>query len=89
MTPKLHKHYDADNLTEDCIPTGKIGIFYIAVQMHQAGIPENFIVQTVRIAQELDGAADLMHLWSEESDQIEKDAIIVDIQDLIDASNQS
>lgn len=89
MAPKLHKHYDAYNSIEDSVPTGKVGIFYIAVQMHKAGIPENFIVDAVRAAQGLDGAADLMHLWSEESDQTEKDEIIADMQNLIDASNQS
>lgn len=81
VTPKTQKHHSA--------PTDKIEVFYIAIQMHKAGIPENFIVEAVRIAQELDGAADLMHLWSKEGGQNEKDAIITDIQDLIDASNQS
>ena len=97
MTAKTQKNHGAYKPTKNnaptdrntvLIPTDKVGIFYIAVQMHKAGLPENFIVEAVRVAQELEGAADLMHLWSEENDQNEKDEIIADLQDLVDASKQ-
>lgn len=94
MTAKTHKNHGAYKIGAstdrhtDVSPTDIVRIFYIAVQMDKAGIPENFIIEAVRIAQELKGAADLMYLWSEEGDQTEKDEIIADIQDLIEASKQ-
>lgn len=60
-------------------------IFSIAVKMKNVGLADSFIVNAVETALKLDGVADLMHLWSDESDIKERNEIIVDIQDMIDA----
>ena len=91
MTKKLKinqcNYNTRDKKNARIIPADQIGLFEIAIQMREAGLSDAFIVETVRIALELEGAADLMHLWSEEKGQ-ERDEIIADIQDLIDACKQ-
>lgn len=66
----------------------QVKLFSIAVKMKKAGLSDSFIVQAVQTSLELEGVADLMHLWAEEKDQEERNEIIADIQDLIDASRQ-
>lgn len=63
-------------------------LFSIAFKMKESGLADLFIVNAVRTALNLDGAADLMRLWVKENDNAERDEIIADLQDLIDASNQ-
>lgn len=71
------------------IPSAQIELFVIAVKMKKSGLSDSFIVSAVQIALNLEGAADLMHLWMSEKDTAEREEIIVDIQDLIDASKQT
>lgn len=66
----------------------KVELFAIAVQMKKAGLADFFIVNAVQTAFRLEGVADLMHLWAGEKDSKEKDEIIADIQDMIDACTQ-
>jgi DNA-binding phage protein len=66
----------------------QICLFKIATEMKIAGIPDFFIVKAVRTALDFEGVADLMKLWAEEEDESEKDAIIADLQDMIDACSQ-
>jgi DNA-binding phage protein len=66
----------------------QVELFAIAVEMKKSGLADAFIVNAVRIALNLNGASDLMHLWAKESDNEERDEIIADLQDLIDASEQ-
>lgn len=66
----------------------QIELFSIAVQMKKAGLPESFIVSAVQVALEFEGVSDLMHLWGKEKDKKEKNEIISDIQDMIDACGQ-
>lgn len=70
------------------IPSAQIELFAIAVKMKKSGLADAFIVGAVQVALNLEGAADLMHLWMNENGIAEKDEIIADIQDLIDASKQ-
>ena len=60
----------------------------IGHKMHLAGLPNEFVVSAVRVAFEFEGVCDLMKLWSEESDQKEKNEIVADIQDMIDECSQ-
>lgn len=70
------------------IPSDQVKLFAIAVQMKKAGLADFFIVNAVQIALEFEGVADLIHLWAQEKDSEERDEIIADIQDMIDASGQ-
>lgn len=63
-------------------------LFAIAMKMGKAGLPASFIVSAVQTALQLEGVSDLMHLWVEEKDKEERDEIIADIQDMIDACTQ-
>lgn len=63
-------------------------LFKIAIDMKIAGLQEIFIVNAVRVALDFDGVADLMKLWAKESEKQEKEEIIADIQDMIDACTQ-
>src|SRR5437016_3228533 len=56
--------------------------------MKKLGLADAFIVSAVKTALEFEGVADLMHLWVEEKDSQEKEEIIADIQDMIDACAQ-
>jgi DNA-binding phage protein len=56
--------------------------------MQKTGLSESFIVNAVRYALEFEGIAELMKLWHQENEQQEKDEIIADIQDMIDACQQ-
>lgn len=68
--------------------SAQVELFAIAVKMKKSRLSDSFIVNAVRTALELEGASDLMHLWTNETDSKEKNEIIADIQDLIDALNQ-
>src|SRR5262245_36927735 len=65
--------------------TDQIILFKIALEMKKAGLPQVFIVNAVRAALDFEGIADLMKLWSNEDEQKERDEIIADIQDMLDA----
>ena len=56
--------------------------------MKSSGLSDVFIAGAVKTAMKLEGVADLMYLWMNEKDIDEKNEIISDIQDLIDASDQ-
>src|SRR3989338_10625703 len=57
--------------------------------MKTAELPSDFIVTAVKCALEFEGVADLLRLWEEETDQTERNEIIADIQDMIDACAQT
>jgi hypothetical protein len=60
-------------------------LFEIALEMDREKLPPLFIVSAVRAALDLEGVADLMKLWRDEEDQEEKNEIIADIKDMLDA----
>ncbi|MES2217172.1 MAG: helix-turn-helix transcriptional regulator [Pseudomonadota bacterium] len=66
----------------------QVKLFYIAVKMKKAELADTFIVDAVQTALEYEGVSDLMNLWADEKDSKEKDEIIADIQDMIDACSQ-
>lgn len=67
----------------------QIKLFVIAIQMKKASLSDSFIVSAVRTALEFEGVADLMNLWAQEKEQKERDEIIADIQEMIDACDQN
>jgi DNA-binding phage protein len=68
--------------------SNEVKLFKIATQMEKEKLPNIFIVNAIKTALEFEGVADLLKLWSEENDNNEKEEIISDIQDMIDACNQ-
>ena len=64
-------------------------LFTIAVSMKKAGLVETFILDAVKTALKFEGVADLLHLWLDEKDNDEREKIVADIQDMIDACAQS
>jgi DNA-binding phage protein len=67
----------------------KVDLFKIAIAMKKIAIPDDFIVQAVRYAFDYDGIFDLMKLWKNETDASERQEILADIQDMIDACQQT
>lgn len=65
-------------------PESSVEAIVIAGDMFRAGLPAAFIVAAVATAFEIEGVRDLMQLWAQETDPKERDAIVSDIQDLID-----
>ena len=66
----------------------EVKLFKIAAQMEKEKLPSIFIVTAIKPALEFEGVADLLNLWSEEDKKNEKEEIISDIQDMIDACTQ-
>lgn len=62
----------------------RVGAFDIGSKMHSVGLPSKFIAQAVDLSAEFGGILKLMKLWADENDQKERDAIVADIQELID-----
>jgi DNA-binding phage protein len=60
----------------------------IASEMNKENIPEIFIINTFKAALDFEGIADLMILWKNENDPAERNEIIADIQDMLDACLQ-
>lgn len=73
----------------DTLSAQQFELFTIAVKMKKSGLSDSFIVAAVETALRLEGVSDLMHLWLEEDNSKEKDEIIADIQEMIDASSQN
>lgn len=67
----------------------QVKLFEIAHQMKSEKLPDEFIATTIRTALEFEGVADLVQLWSEEKNHVEKEEIIADIQDLVDDCSQT
>ncbi len=69
-------------------PDLKVEIVEIGHQMNQAGLPKEFIAAAVGTAFEFEGVYDLLKMWSHEADQEERDAVVADIQELIEDCSQ-
>lgn len=64
-------------------------LFDIAIKMKKSGLAEDFIVTAVKTALKFEGVADLLNLWFDEGDKKERDEIVADLQDMIDACQQN
>jgi hypothetical protein len=62
----------------------RVESFEIGSEMKKADLSNGFIVAAVATAGEFEGIFNLMKMWRAESEKSERDAIITDIQDLIE-----
>jgi DNA-binding phage protein len=72
----------------DILLSEKIKLIHIVSKMAQSGLADLFIVNALQTAWEYEGVADLMNLWMYEEDNNERDEIVADIQEMIDACSQ-
>lgn len=56
----------------------------ITEKMLKCNLPVNFVERARRLAIDFEGGFDLLLLWSDATDQAERDEIVADIQDEID-----
>lgn len=83
-----HKGVSKSIANNHALSAAQVKLFAIAVKMKKAELADAFIVNAVRTALEFEGVADLMTLWANEKDSEERDAIIADIHEMIDACQQ-
>jgi hypothetical protein len=69
-------------------PNIQVEIVEIGHQMKLAGLPNEFIGGAVRTAFEFEGVYDLLRMWSDETDEDQRNEIVADIQDLINDCSQ-
>jgi DNA-binding phage protein len=67
----------------------RVEAFEIGSLMRRAGLPHHFIAQAVDFSAEFGGILELMRMWRDESEASERDAIVADIQELIDDCSQA
>jgi DNA-binding phage protein len=63
----------------------KVRVYEVATQMKKMGLSAHFISAAVEQALEYEGTHDLMVLWSEADSEVERNEIVADLQDEIDA----
>lgn len=66
----------------------KVELIEIGHKMNLEGLSKQFIASAVQTAFEFEGVYDLMKMWTEENDPVEKNEIVADIQELIDDCSQ-
>ena len=76
------------HVSKDSPLSEKLKLFPIAIKMKKSELSDEFIVSAVQVALEFEGVADLMNLWAAEDNGKERDQIVADIQDMIDACSQ-
>jgi DNA-binding phage protein len=62
----------------------RVESYAIGAEMKKVGLPDNLIVAAVTTANDFEGVFNLLKMWANESDPAERDAIVSDIQELID-----
>lgn len=67
----------------------RVEAFEIGWMMKRGGLPDHFIAQAVDLAAEFDGVLELMRMWRDETEASEREAVIADIQELIDDCSQA
>ena len=67
----------------------KIKVYEIAIEMKKKGLSAHFITASVEQALEYEGTHDLMVLWSEADDEVERNEIVADLQNEIDAKAEA
>jgi len=66
----------------------RVEAFDIGSLMKAKGLPSRFIARAVDLSEEFEGIFDLMRLWRDEADAVEREEIVADIQELIDDCSQ-
>lgn len=85
--PPRHDYVNAASQNDG--DEARVEAFIIAGMMSAAGLSNRFIVQAVDFSAEYEGILDLLRLWREETEEFERDAVVADIQELIDDCSQS
>jgi lambda repressor-like predicted transcriptional regulator len=67
----------------------KVRVYEIAAQMKKIGLSSRFISACVEQALDYEGTHDLMVLWAEAQDEVERNEIIADLQDEIDFRSEA
>ncbi len=62
----------------------RVESYAIGADMQKSGLPDRFIVAAVTTANDFEGVFNLLKMWANESDPAERDAIVSDIQELIE-----
>lgn len=62
----------------------RVEIYSIAAILNTAGLASGFIAAAVRLAEQSEGAYDLLALWRDADDKAERDEILSDLQELLD-----
>jgi DNA-binding phage protein len=83
--PPTSTHADE---TAELANARRVQSYAIGTAMQTAGLSNRFIVAAVTVAGEYEGVFELLQLWSTESDPVERDALVADLQDLIDDVSQ-
>lgn len=63
----------------------KVKVYEVATKMKQLGLSVHFISACVEQALEYEGTHDLMVLWSEAENEIDRNEIVADLQEEIDS----
>lgn len=67
----------------------KVRVYEIATEMKRKGLSVHFISACVAQALEYEGTHDLMVLWAEAESEVERNEIVADLQDEIDARSEA
>ncbi len=67
----------------------KVRVYEIATQMKKLGLSSHFISLCVEQALDYEGTHDLMVLWAEAQNEVERNEVIADIQDEIDSRSEA
>lgn len=63
----------------------KVKVYEVATEMKKKGLSAKFITACVEQALEYEGTHDLMVLWAEACDEVERNEIVADLQDEIES----
>ncbi len=86
---KMHAQHHKNGCSEKSNSAeAQLMLIDIASEMSTAALPASFIVDTLKAAFDYAGIADLMKLWKDETDPDERNEIVADIQDMLDACQQ-
>ena len=69
-------------------PKSHVQIMSIATQMKKEGLSDDFVSASATLAQEYEGAHDLMVLWTEAENEAEKNEVVADLQEEIDSHEE-
>lgn len=67
----------------------KIKVYEVATKMKKKGLSSKFISACVEHALKHEGTHDLMILWFEASDEIERNEVVADLQDEIETKDEA
>jgi len=69
-------------------PSAHVQIMEIATRMKHVGLSNQFISDVAKLAQEYEGAFDLMVLWDQEETEKGRNEVVADLQEEIDSHDE-